>query len=343
MTRRPRVLSVLAVVCLAAMPALLRAQIAMPNPKEISGVPLATGQVPAGTVSARVIRGGFDKPVEGATVQLTFPKGGGRNATMKTDAQGRAPFPNVPNGVVALVTTTVDGETITSKDITLGQGGGVSVLLVLTDPDAAKREAEDKKLAEGPAVKGTVVLGPNTRIVVEPGDEAVTVFYVLDIVNSARQPVDLGGPLQLELPEGARGAGTMEGSAPQGKLQGAHLIVTGPFKPGSTEVQLAFELPAGSSTKTIEQTFPVAVPEASVVLQRNNIEDLQSAQLVDRREGTNQGQRLVFARVPALGPGETLKFDVTGLLHHPRWPRYIALTLAVGFLLVGLREGFRRA
>ena len=118
MTRRPRVLSVLAVVCLAAMPALLSAQIAMPNPKEISGVPLATGQVPAGTVSARVIRGGFDKPVEGATVQLTFPKGGGRNATMKTDAQGRAPFPNVPNGVVALVTTTVDGATITSKDIT---------------------------------------------------------------------------------------------------------------------------------------------------------------------------------------------------------------------------------
>ena len=103
-----------------------------------SGVPLATGQVPAGTVSARVIRGGFDKPVEGATVQLTFPKGGGRNATMKTDAQGRAPFPNVPNGVVALVTTTVDGETITSKDITLGQGGGVSVLLVLTDPGDAQ-------------------------------------------------------------------------------------------------------------------------------------------------------------------------------------------------------------
>ena len=162
-------------------------------------------------------------------------------------------------------------------------------------------------------------------------------------LDAGRDHVPCGPSVRLEGVEGARGAGTMEGSAPQGKLQGAHLIVTGPFKPGSTEVQLAFELPAGSSTKTIEQTFPVAVPEASVVLQRNNIEDLQSAQLVDRREGTNQGQRLVFARVPALGPGETLKFDVTGLLHHPRWPRYIALTLAVGFLLVGLREGFRRA
>lgn len=341
-----RVVRLALAVCLAGLVAgvsAVRAQIAMPNPKEISGVPLATGQVPAGTVSARVIRGGFNNPVEGATVRLSFPKGGGSSAVLQTDAQGRAPFPNIPNGVVARVATTVDGETVASQDITLGPGGGVSVLLVLTDPDAAKREAEDKKLAEGPAVKGTVVLGPNTRIVVEPGDEALTVFYVLDIVNSARQPVDLGGPLQLDLPSGARGAGIMDGSSPQGKLQGAHLIVVGPFKPGSTEVQLAFELPAGSSRKTISQMFPVPVPEASVVLQRPNNEDLQSLQLVDRREGTNQGQRLVFARVPALAPGETLVFDVTGLLHHPRWPRDIALTLAMGFLLVGLREGFRRA
>lgn len=343
MSRVARGLLVVYLVGLVAAPVLVRGQIAMPNPKEISGVPLTTGQVPAGTISARVIRGGFDKPVEGASVKLTFPKGGGRTSSITTDALGRAPFPNVAMGALAKVETTVDGETITSQEMTLGAGGGVSVLLVLTDPDATKREAEDKQLAAGPAVKGTVVLGPNTRIVVEPGDEAVTVFYVLDIVNSARQPVDLGGPLQLDLPDGARGAGTMDGSSPQGKLQGAHLIVIGPFKPGSTEVQLAFELPAGSSTTTISQTFPVSVPDASVVLQRSQNEDLQSAQLVDRREGTNQGQRLVFARVPALGPGETLTFAVTGLLHHPRWPRYIALTLAIGFLIVGLREGFRRA
>jgi Double zinc ribbon len=213
-------------------------------------------------------------------------------------------------------------------------------------PAAAQTATPDPKTVSVmpiPAVKGTVTLGPNTRIVVEPGDEVLTVYYVLDIVNSGKAPVDLGGPLQLDLPEGARGGGIMDGSSPQGKLLGAHLTVVGPFKPGSTEVQLGFELPTGSATKTITQTFPVAVPATSVVLQRAGIEDLVSPQLADRQETTNQGQPIVMARGAALGPGGTLSFDVTGLPHHPRWPRYLALTLAVGFLFVGIREGFRRA
>lgn len=64
---------------------------------------------------------------------------------------------------------------------------------------------------------------------------------------------------------------------------------------------------------------------------------------MDRRETTNNGQPLVMARVTAIGAGGTLTFDVTGLPHHPRWPRYLALTFGLGFLLLGVRESFRRA
>ena len=135
----------------------------------------------------------------------------------------------------------------------------------------------------------------------------------------------------------------MDGSSPQGKVLGAHLTVVGPFKPGSTEVQLAFELPTGSGTKTIEQAFPVSVPEATVLLQRVSGEDIASPQLVDRRETTNNGTPLVMARVTAIGAGGTLSFDVSGLAHHARWPRYLALTIGLGFLLVGFRESFRKA
>ena len=81
-----------------------------------------------------------------------------------------------------------------------------------------------------------------------------------------------------------------------------------------------------------------------MVLQRaSKEEDLASTQLADKQETTNQGTPIVVARGTALGPGGTLSFDVTGLPHHPRWPRYLALTLAIGFLFVGVREGFRRA
>ncbi len=315
------------------------AQIAMPDPKQISGVPLPAADVPAGALTVRVIRGGFDKNVPDQPVEFVV---NGKTRTVKTDATGHALITNLKPGTVVKVTTTVDKETLTSQDVTIGTAG-LRVVLVATDPDAAARAAEDAKLAAGPAVGGTVVLGPNTRIVVEPGDEVLTVYYVLDIVNSARTPVDLGGPLQLDLPTGARGGGMMDGSSPQGKLLGSHLTVVGPFKPGSTEVQLGFELPTGSGTKTITQTWPVAVPETTVVLQRAGMEDLASPQLADRREVTNDGQPLVVARGTALGAGGTLSFDVTGLPYHARWPRYLSLTLAIGFVLVGLREGFRRA
>lgn len=321
----------------AASPA--AAQIAMPNPKEISGVPLPAADVKVGSVTVRLIRGGWDKNIVGQPVEFVVA---GKPRTVKTDEQGRAEVSGLAPGTLVKATAVVDKETLVSQDITVGTSG-VRVVLVATDPDAAKRAEEDKKLAAGPAVPGTVVLGPNTRIMVEPGDEVVTLFYVLDIVNSARSPVDLGGPLQLDLPQGARGAGIMEGSSPQGKVLGAHLTVLGPFKPGSTEVQLAFELPTGSGTKTIEQAFPVSVPEATLLLQRVSGEDVTGAQLVDRRETTNNGQPLVMARVTAIGAGGTLTFDVTGLPHHPRWPRYLALTFGLGFLLLGVRESFRRA
>ena len=83
--------------------------------------------------------------------------------------------------------------------------------------------------------------------------------------------------------------------------------------------------------------------DSTVVLQKPGADDIVSTQLVDRRETVNDGTPLVFARATALGAGGTLTFDVTGLPHHPRWPRYLALTLAIGFVLVGLREGFRHS
>ena len=68
-----------------------------------------------------------------------------------------------------------------------------------------------------------------------------------------------------------------------------------------------------------------------------------SPQMADRREASSDGRPIVVARITALGAGATLSFDVTGLAHHPRWPRYLALTFGLGFLFVGVREGFRRA
>lgn len=315
------------------------AQVNMPNPQQISGVPLPATDLPAGSVSVRVIRGGFDKNVPDQPVVFTID---GVKRPMKTGADGRTQIDNVKTGATVTVEATVDGATLTSQPATVG-ASGIRFVLVAADPDAALRAEEDKRLAAGPAVNGSVVFGPDSRVVIEPGDEVITVFYVLDIINSARTPVDIGGPLLVQLPTGARAAGVIDGSSPQAKINGPKLTVLGPFAPGTTSVQIGYELPTGGDTKTIVQTWPVAMPQSSIVLQRTGDEDLVSSQVSDKNETTSNGQRVIFGRLAAVPANGTLTIQISGLAHHPRWPRNIALTLVLGLLAIGLREGFRRA
>jgi hypothetical protein len=329
----------LALVLVALTARGVAAQENMPNPQQISGVPLPATDLPAGSVSVRVIRGGFDKNVANQPVVFTID---GAQKTIATNAEGRAQVDGLKTGATVTAATTVDGATIASQSITIG-ASGVRFVLVAADPDAAKRAEEDKRLAAGPAVSGSVVFGPESRIVIEPGDETLTVFYVLDIINSARTPVDIGGPLVMTLPTGARAAGVMDGSSPQAKVNGTRLNVLGPFAPGTTSVQMGFELATGADSKVIEQAWPVAFPEATIVLQQTGREDLVSSQVSGKNTTTSNGQRVVFGRVAAVPANGTLKIEITGLAHHSRWPRNVALTLVLSLLAIGLREGFRRA
>ncbi len=329
----------LTAIALAVVTALgVSAQVNMPNPKEISGVPLPAADLPAGSVSARVIRGGFDKNIPDQPVVFTID---GVERTVKTGADGRTQVDRIKAGAAVTVATTIDGATITSQRVTIG-AQGIRFVLVAVDPDATERADEDKRLAAGPAVQGTVVFGPASRVVIEPGDELVTVFYVLEIINSARTPVDIGGPLVVHLPTGARGAGVIEGSSPQAKLNGPKLTVLGPFAPGTTSVQMGYELPTGGNTKTIVQQWPAAMPETTIVLQRTGNEDMVSSQVSGKSETTSNGQRVVFGKLAAVPANGSVTVEVTGLAHHSRLPRNIAVTLVIGLLALGVVEGFRK-
>ncbi len=227
----------------AAMCALLLAVPAaaqqMPNPKEISGVPLPATDVPAGTVSVRVVRGAFTSNVTNQPVEFTID---GKKQTKNTDADGRAVVSGLKPGTKLRAVTVVDGTRIESQEITIGDGG-FRVVLVGVDPEAEKRAAEDKALAEGPAVKGAVVFGPESRVIAELADDRLNMFYVVDVLNTARTPIDTGGPLIINLPHDARSASLLQGSSFQATLTGGRVTVTGPFSPGTTSLQVGFELP----------------------------------------------------------------------------------------------------
>jgi hypothetical protein len=322
----------LAGLLVAGLPLASAAQVQMPNPQEISGVPLPTSDEPVGTVSVRVIRGDFSHNLANQPVEFTID---GRTRTVRTDENGRAAVSGLKAGSQVRAVAVVDGERLESQDITIG-GSGIRVVLVATDPEAAKRAAEAARLAAGPAVKGMVVFGPESRVVAEMHEDQLNIFYVLDILNTARTPVDIGGPLQMKLPTEARGASVLEGSAKQATVSGAYLTVSGPFAPGSTTVQVGYELPYSGGTAQVTQTWPAPLQQVTVLVAQSGGLDLQSPEITAKQQLTDQGQPLIFGSGPALPAGKPLTLEISGLPHHALWPRYAALGVASSVMALGI-------
>src|SRR5205085_1762118 len=67
----------------------------MPDPRQMSGIPLPVGDLSPGTVTARVIRGQLSNPVDDQVVELT---GAGGTKTARTDKAGRATFTGLTPG-----------------------------------------------------------------------------------------------------------------------------------------------------------------------------------------------------------------------------------------------------
>ena len=81
------------------------------------------------------------------------------------------------------------------------------MLLVATDKEAAARAAEEARNA----VTAPVMLGKESELVLQPGDESVTVYYLLEIVNPAQTVVNPPQPFTFDVPVGAQGAAIIEG------------------------------------------------------------------------------------------------------------------------------------
>jgi hypothetical protein len=326
-------------LALIAAPAIGLAQ-QMPDPKDIAGIPLPVGDVPAGTVVVRVIRGSLANNIADQEVQLLVA---GSPRTAKTDASGRAEFAGLPPGSRVSAVATVLGERLQSQEFPVPASGGTRLLLVATDPDAAKRTQEDQSLAAAPAQPGMVVLGEQSRFVFEFGDGSLSVFNILQLVNTARTPVAPPQPIVFDLPDGATGAAILQDSSKQATAAGNRITVTGPFAPGPTNVQFAYSLPYSGSRLTVEQVMPVPLNRVIVLAQKVADMRLASPQMTEQREMAAEGQTYVVGQGPAIRAGERVSFDFTSLPHEALWPRYLALVLAVAILAAGVWGSMRRA
>lgn len=318
-------------MCMLAIPAFAQQQ--MPDPSQIHGKALPAPELPDSTVTVRVVRESIGNNVAGQLVRVTDGRAF-RQAT--TDDQGRAEFRNLPGGSDWRAETTVDGEVLTSDPFTVPDAGGLRVILVAGIAQAAERRAAEADAAmKAPPVKGTVVLGENSRVLMQFSNDNLQVFYVLEIVNNARSRVDIGGPLLIDLPTGAAGAGTLEGSSSSATVNGDRITVVGPFDPGTTMVQVGYQLRYTSSDVQFTQTWPVAMQRVTVGIQRAGALAVTSPQFVQTSDlRSEDGTVFIVGNGPGLPAGGTLTINLSNLPIHSRMPRYVALSLAA--LMVGL-------
>lgn len=322
--------AVAALICACAATGFAQSP-AMPDPKQIAGVPLPIPDVPVGTVTVRVIRGSFAKNIAGQDVTLNVD---GRPRSAKTNEQGRAEFPSLTPGARVRASATVDDVKLESQEFPVPSTGGVRVVLVAVDPELEQRAAEDRRLAAGPAQRGIVVLGEQTRFVIEAGDGALSVFNILQIVNTARTPVEPSQPVVFDVPAGASAPAVLDGSSKQASVTGRQVTVAGPFAPGMTLVQFAYSVPYKSATLTVEQRMPVALNQVAVMAQKIGDMHLTSPQVASHREMAAEGQTYIVGEGPAVPAGGVVTLNFTELPHHATWPRNVALALA-GLILAG--------
>jgi hypothetical protein len=305
----------------------------MPDPSAIAGTPLPAPELPDRTVTVRVVRERMGNNVAGQAVSLRV---GADTRTGKTDEQGRAQFDGLIAGTAVQATAIVDGETLTSQEFPVPARGGVRVALIAgIAAAAAKEKSEAEAAAKMPARPGVVEIGPESRIILEYQDDNLTVFYLLEIINNARTPIDTGGPLLIRLPTGAAGASVMQGSSQQVTAGGDMVTIRGPFAPGKTVAQVGFSLPQAGANYTMRQTWPVALAQVFVGVEKIGNMQIASPQLNDVREMNSDGQPFIMATGPRLNAGDTLVLELSGLPAHSNVQRNVALAATVIIFALG--------
>ena len=216
--------------------------------------------------------------------------------TVKTDESGRAQFDDVPRRR--------DGQGDGRRRRRAPRVAGVPGAGAGRHPPDAGRdrpgqEGRGRRRRAGgqPATSSSAA---QSRIVIQPGEEAVDVFYLLDIVNNASVPVNPPTPFAFDMPDGATGAAIMEGSSPQASVNGhARHASQGPFAPGHTFVQVA-RVAAGRRRldRRSRRGFPANLEQLAVIVKKVGDTTLTSPQLKEQREMPAR-RRDVHRRRPA--------------------------------------------
>jgi hypothetical protein len=301
----------------------------------MSGQPLPSPDLPAGTVSIRVVRGSMSNNLTGQDVEL---RTGDRVVrTVKTDGAGRAVFSGLQPNEQFQAAARVGDEALVSQTFTMPSSGGIRLLLVAGLSSTASTGPP------APARPGTVALGHQSRLVFELAEESVEVFVLLDLVNPLDGPVSLQSPLVFDLPADAANATVLQDSANIAKVEGRKVLVPGPLAAGTTTLQFAYRMASDTGATAVRQVLPMALPQGTVIVRKQGTIQVEVAGEQNRRDVSLEGRTYQVVTRAAVPAGGSIDVTLTGLPARARWPRYVALTLAGLIVAAGLFYATARA
>jgi hypothetical protein len=300
----------------------------MPDARQMSGIPMPASDVPAGSVSVRLVSGQLSNNIVGHRVEL---HGGAGDQAAATDQNGRAVFSGLPPGASLHAVAEVDGQRVESQTFTLPPDAGVRIVLV-----AGAAGGPAAGTAVPAAAPGEVVFAGDSRIQIEFDDDTIEVFYLFELANPAATSVTPKAEIVFELPEDAQQAAMLEGSSAQATIRGRMVSITGPVAPGSTPIRLAFSLPPAGPDRILAQRLPAAWAQVQVIMTKAGAARMTSPQLTAANDMAGDGQAFVFGTGPALPAGATLTLTLTGLPSRSRLGRNLSVGLAALVLLAGV-------
>jgi len=327
--------AVLGAAC-CVLSAIAPASAQMPDPRVMHGQAIPAGELPAGSVTVRVVRETVGNNLPGVPVEL---HGAGDVRRGTTGADGRAQFASVPAGARVHATAVVDGERLESTAFGVPATGGMRTILVAGLGLGTGGSGPPASSPQPSAAAGTgaaLSFGNNSRFAIEFQDDTIAVFYLLEVVNSTGAPASLASPLVIALPSDAVGASLLEGASPLAVVNGPRVSIAGPIPIGVTAVPIAYRLESWGARHEFAQVFPLPVDQIAVGVQRLDGLTVESPQASSVREATLGGHAFLIASGPRLPAGTPLRLALAGLPHKSPLPLYTALALAVAVAGIGV-------
>jgi hypothetical protein len=137
------------------------------------------------------------------------------------------------------------------------------------------------------------VFGDQTRVIIEHADAVLQVYYILDIRNSARAPVNPPSAVVVNMPSGAASATVLSG-APQAVALGDHVSITGPFASGQTKCRSPFKCPSRAPMSRSSRSFPLAVPGLAVLMKKTG--DISMSRRSSQHSGARVRKGAIYPR-----------------------------------------------